>query len=153
MDQTLRDLYQSLNRNIAGCANKENMDTRELEMCKNAVETMAYIKKIEKTEHEMNGSNGYSERYGYGYGVSYPGHQQWPMSYGDEESYRRSRNAMGQFTSNDGRSMGNMGNGYSGHSFNDRMIAQLEAMYPEAPSEEERNRLREEIERLRRSPM
>lgn len=146
MTQNLKDLYQSLDRNLASIANKENMDARDLEMAEHAVCTMEKIKKIESMPHE---EDRYSGRYGYGYDVSYPGHQQWPMSYGDE-SYRRGRNAMGQFTSNDSRPM--MGDNYSGHSFNDRLIANLESMMAEAPSEEDRMKLHEEIDRLRRNP-
>lgn len=145
MTQNLKDLYQSLDRNLASLANKENMDLRELEMAEHAVCAMEKIRKIESMDHEMDG---YSGRYGYGYGVSYPDHQ-WPMSYGDE-SYRRGRNAMGQFTSHDGRPM--MTDNYSGHSYNDRIIANLEAMLAEAPSEEDRMKVREEIDRLRRNP-
>jgi hypothetical protein len=39
--------------------------------------------------------------------------------------------------------------GYSGHSINDRMIAQLENMYDEAKTEYEREEVRKEIDRLR----
>lgn len=145
MTQNLKDLYQSIDRNLAPYANKENMDLRELEMAEKAV---CIMEKISKIEHNDMDSDRYSGRYGYGYGVSYPDHQ-WPMSYGDE-SYRRGRNAMGQFTSHDGRPM--MGDNYSGHSYNDRIIANLESMLADAPSEEDRMKVREEIERLRRNP-
>lgn len=131
MEQTLKDLYRSLDRNLAPIANKENMTRDDVEVAYKAVCMMEKIKKIETMP-----SDRYSERYGYGYGASYPGH--YPMSYDNDESMRRSRDAMGQFT--------------SGHSFNDRMIARLETMYDETVTEHERERLRNEIEHLRRDP-
>lgn len=152
MTQNLKDLYHTLDRNLAPFANKENITEKELEMIERAVCSMEKIKKIESIEAEMSrGMGNYSGRYGYGYGVSYPSHhQQWPMSYDGDESYRRSRNAMGQFTSNDGRMMDDH---YSGHSFNDRTITTLEDMMRDAPSEEDRRRLREIIDNLRRNPV
>lgn len=150
MTQNLRDLYQTLDRNLAPFANKENITDKELDMIERAVCSMEKIKKIESIDAEMSrGMDNYSGRYGYGYGVSYPDQQHWPMSYGDDESMRRSRNAMGQFTSHDGHVMGD---NYSGHSFNDRVIANLENMLSQAPSEEDRRLLHEEIDRLRRNP-
>lgn len=151
MTQNLRDMYQTLDRNLAPFANKENITDKELEIIEHAVCAMEKIKKIESIEAGMSrGMDNYSGRYGYGYGVSYPDQHNWPMSYGDDESMRRSRNAMGQFTSNDGHMMGDH---YSGHSFNDKTIATLEGMMREAPSEEDRRRLREMIENLRRTPV
>lgn len=70
-------------------------------------------------------------------------------------SYARGRGSNGQFVSrNSGNSSrsydGNSGNsGYSGHSIQDRMIDRLEQMMDEAQSENERQTVRDWINRLR----
>jgi hypothetical protein len=57
-------------------------------------------------------------------------------------SYDRGRSPVtGRYVSRD--------SGYSSHSINDRMIAQLENMYDEAKTEYEREEVRKEIDRLR----
>lgn len=81
------------------------------------------------------------------------------MSYGNsytdpywmQESMRRGRNSLGQFTS---REMGpsynaGYGNGYSGHSVNDMMVQSLERTITPDMSEVEKQRIYEQIRMIR----
>lgn len=110
------------------------MTAAELDVLTKAVCTLEKVKQIED-----------SENYG-GY------------SYNDEgNSYRRGRSATtGRYVSRDAAPHFDGGtsrrfydgNGYSGHSIKDRMIAQLEKMYDEAQSEHERQTVSDWIRRL-----
>lgn len=81
------------------------------------------------------------------------------MSYGNsytdpywmQESMRRGRNSLGQFTS---REMGpsynaGYGNGYSGHSVNDMMVQSLERTITPDMTEVEKQRIYEQIRMIR----
>ena len=110
------------------------MTAAELDVLTKAVCALEKVKQIED-----------SENYG-GY------------SYNDESnSYRRGRSATtGRYVSRDAAPHFDGGtsrrfydgNGYSGHSIKDRMIAQLEKMYDEAQSEHERQTVSDWIRRL-----
>lgn len=86
--------------------------------------------------------DGYSGHY-YRDGMSYD--MPDPYLYRDDgASYRRGRNPMnGQYVSRD------YGNGRSGHSIKDRMIANLEQMVDQASSDYERQQILREIEKMR----
>lgn len=140
MEQSIRDMYEVLNKEVKNLASKGTVSPNELENAYKAICTMEKIKKMESMEMDPE----YSERgSSYGYGVG----GYWPLSYGDE-SYRRGRDGMGRFTSMDGRPMdgrSTMGrDNYSGHSVKDRMIDALERMRDSAQSQAEIQRIRNE---------
>ena len=110
------------------------MNAAELDVLTKAVCT---IEKIEQIESGGNNYDDYSRN-----------------SYDEGNSYRRGRSAItGRYVSRDvmphfegttsrrfyDGETSRHGNGYSGHSIKDRMIAQLEKMYDEAQTEHERN--------------
>lgn len=145
MEQSIRDMYEVLNKEVKNLASKGTVSPNELENAYKAICTMEKIKKMESMEMGPE----YSERgSSYGYGVG----GYWPLSYGDE-SYRRGRDGMGRFTSMDGRSMDGrsmMGrDNYSGHSVKDRMIDALERMRDSAQSQAEMRDIEAEIQRIR----
>ncbi len=127
-----------------------SMTAAELDVLTKAVCT---IEKIKQIEDDGNSYNNYSRHNSYD-----------ANSYDDDGgSYRRgrsaitgryvSRDAVPRFDGNTSRRFydGNMsqnGNGYSGHSIKDRMIAQLERMYDEAQSDHERQIVNEWIRRI-----
>ncbi len=122
-----------------------NMNAAELDVLTKAVCTLEKIHQIQE------GGGSYDD-----YSRS--------RSYDDEgNSYRRgrssvtgryiSRDAMPHFDGNTSRrfydgEMSRHGNGYSGHSIKDRMIAQLEKMYDEAQTEHERSLVDNWIRRI-----
>ena len=81
------------------------------------------------------------------------------MSYGNsyadpywkQESMRRGRNSLGQFTSREMEPSYNAGygNGYSGHSVNDMMVQSLERTITPDMSEVEKQRIYEQIRMIR----
>lgn len=81
------------------------------------------------------------------------------MSYGNsytdpywmQESMRRGRNSLGQFTSGEMEPSYNAGygNGYSGHSVNDMMVQSLERTITPDMSEVEKQRIYEQIRMIR----
>lgn len=140
MEQSIRDMYEVLNKEVKNLASKGTVSPNELENAYKAICTMEKIKKMESMEMGPE----YSERgASYGYGVG--GYR--PLSYGDE-SYRRGRDGIGRFTSMDGRSMMGRDN-YSGHSVKDRMIDALERMRDSAQSQAEMRDIEAEIQRIR----
>lgn len=90
---------------------------------------------------------------------SMAGGNSYGQSYGDpywmEESMRRSRNSLGQFTSRaQGQSQAQGGGssyeyGYSGHSVNDMMVQSLERTITPDMSEIEKQRIYEQIRMIR----
>ena len=125
-----------------------NMNAAELDILTKAVCTLDKIQQIKE-------GNSYDE---YSRNRSYDSN-----SYdGDGNSYRRgrssvtgryiSRDAMPHYAGETSRRFydGNMsrGNGYSGHSIKDRMIASLEKMYDEAQTEHERTLVDNWIRRI-----
>lgn len=123
-----------------------SMTAAELDVLTKAVCTIEKIKQIE------DGGNSYDN-----YSRSY-------NSYDDDgNSYRRgrssvtgryvSRDAMPHFEGSTSRrfydgEMSRNGNGYSGHSIKDRMVASLEKMYDDAQTEHERNLVDNWIRRI-----
>lgn len=86
---------------------------------------------------------------------SMAGGNSYGQSYGDpywmEESMRRGRNSLGQFTSRaQGQSQGSSYEyGYSGHSVNDMMVQSLERTITPDMSEIEKQRIYEQIRMIR----
>ena len=122
-----------------------SMSAAELDVLTKAVCTIEKIKQIE------DGGNSYDE---------YP---QNYNSYENDNSYRRgrspitgryvSRDAMPRYEGTSSRrfydgEMSQNGNGYSGHSIKDRMVAQLEKMYDEAQTDHERQVVNDWIRRI-----
>lgn len=123
-----------------------SMTAAELDVLTKAVCTIEKIKQIE------DGGNSYDN-----YSRSY-------NSYDDDgNSYRRSRSAVtGRYVSRDAMphfegstsrrfydgEMSRNGNGYSGHSIKDRMVASLEKMYDDAQTEHERQLVDNWIRRI-----
>ena len=118
----------------------------DLEILNKGICILEKIKKIESLDKQIE----YMDSYGNDRYNSY-------NSYDDGNSYRRGRSATtGRYVSRDsapyvdGYSSRRFydGNGYSGHSIKDRMIAQLEKMYDEAQTEHEKQIINDEIRRL-----
>ena len=123
-----------------------SMTAAELDVLTKAVCTIEKIKQIE------DGGNSYDN-----YSRSY-------NSYDDDgNSYRRGRSAVtGRYVSRDAMphfegstsrrfydgEMSRNGNGYSGHSIKDRMVASLEKMYDDAQTEHERQLVDNWIRRI-----
>mgnify|MGYP007122045638 CR=1 FL=1 len=71
--------------------------------------------------------------------------------YWEQESMRRGRNSLGQFTSREMEPSYNAGygNGYSGHSVNDMMVQSLERTITPDMTEVEKQRIYEQIRMIR----
>lgn len=91
------------------------------------------------------GGEGYSGRRGYSHGYAGDGYRysgDRGMGYSQADGYSETmRAANGQYRS---------GDNYSGHSIEDRMIADMESMAGRAGNDYERKRIQEGIEALRR---
>ena len=125
MFETMNDSKSLLMREIGKINAKGDTSPSELDNLCKAYKTLREISTIEA----MNGldrSEG-MRRNSYGYPYSY---DHMPMSRPMTDSYGYER-------------------GYSGHSVNDRMIASLEREMDMAESEYDRNKIMEEIRRLR----
>jgi hypothetical protein len=101
-------------------------------------------------EMAEQGGEGYSGRRGYSHGYAGDGYRysggNMGYSHADGQNYNegyseRMRGANGQYRS---------GENYSGHSIEDRMIADMESMAGRAGNDYERKRIQEGIEALRR---
>lgn len=109
---------------------------------KDAVKILTEIATIEAMERAQ-WTDDESRRMSYGNSYTDP--------YWMQESMRRGRNSLGQFTS---REMGpsynaGYGNGYSGHSVNDMMVQSLERTITPDMSEVEKQRIYEQIRMIR----
>lgn len=143
MKETLESLKQTLKKELKKIADKGDMTPSELDNAYKAFCLYQMVKERLMLETGIAGiGEGYSGRY-YRDGMNYG--MPDPYSYNDGgASYRRGRNPMnGQYVSRD------YGNGRSGHSIKDRMIANLEAMVDQASSDYERQQILHEIEKMR----
>jgi len=109
---------------------------------KDAVKILTEIATIEAMERAQ-WTDEESRRISYGNSYTEP--------YWMQESMRRGRNSLGQFTS---REMGpsynaGYGNGYSGHSVNDMMVQSLERTITPDMTEVEKQRIYEQIRMIR----
>lgn len=151
MNKILDKINDAIEEAIKPIVNKgASMTAAELEVLTKAVCTIEKIKQIE----DANNYSDYS-RNSYNGGNSYNYYDEGNSNAGN--SYRRGRSATtGRYVSRDsapyvdGYSSRRFydGNGYSGHSIKDRMIAQLEKMYDEAQTEHEKQTVNDWIRRL-----
>lgn len=142
MKETLESLKQTLKKELKKIADKGDMTPSELD---NAYKAFCLYQMVEERLMLETGiagiGEGYSGRY-YRDGMNYE--MPDPYYHDGGSSYRRGRNPMnGQYVSRD------YGNGRSGHSIKDRMIANLEAMVDQASSDYERQQILREIEKMR----
>ena len=125
-----RDL---LERKIDEVVSTGNISSNELECVYKAVKTIAQITTIEAMER----GQWTDERSG----------RMDP--YWHDESWRRGRNALGQYTSRGMEPMMDYDHGYSGHSVNDMMIQSLERTITPDMTEVERQRIYDQIRQIR----
>lgn len=134
--KVLDELVKHATKELDKIVKKADMTVVEVD---NATKALCLIEKATKIMDGDTGSDMYSER-SYDYYMD-----RMPMS------YERGRSPItGRYVSRDGGSYARGDRGYSGHSINDRMIANLESMMDSASSDYERQLVKNEIERLRR---
>lgn len=120
------DALDALEREIKGITKKETMSPAELANLKEALcaakSIMDIIGELPEEARDSS-SNGYSSSYSIkpGFKYEYSGHM-------PDYSYRRGRSMT------TGRYVSRGHDNYSGHSIHDRMIAKLEELYDESPS-------------------
>lgn len=130
LNKILEDLVDHTTEELEKIVKKGDLTVTEVDIATKA------LCLIEKAEKLMNGDLEYSEEY-------------YPRSYGSPNSYTRGRSyRTGRYVSRDG-SM-NARSDYSGHSVHDRMIATLESMMDNAPSDYERQVIEDGIKKLER---
>lgn len=140
MNETLYRTKELLERKLGETVNSGNMNAQELDCTYKAVKTLAQIATIEAMERSQ-WEHDESRR------VMYDPNRVDP--YYSQESTRRGRNALGQYTSRDCGSYTNYDHGYSGHSVNDVMIMALERSITPDMSELEKQRIYDQIKMIR----
>lgn len=128
MYETNQEAKRLIERKIHEVIEKGDISPSEMCCVKDAYESLYYMTAAEA----MEGSKSYGNSYGDSYGNR--SMSDW------EESMRRGRGANGQFVSREGRSY---------HSVNDRIVANLERELDYAQSKFERERIMDEIRRIR----
>lgn len=140
MNEVLYRTKELLERKLGETVNSGNMNAQELDCTYKAVKTLAQIATIEameraQWEHEESRRMMYDPKR--------------VDPYYSQESMRRGRNALGQYTSRDGGSYPTYNHGYSGHSVNDVMIMALERSITPDMSEIEKQRIYDQIKMIR----
>lgn len=135
MNEVLYRTKELLERKLGETVNSGNMNAQELDCTYKAVKTLAQIATIEAMERSQ-WENEESRR------VMYD-------PYYMQESMRRGRNALGQYTSRDAGPYPTYDHGYSGHSVNDVMIMALERSITPDMSEMEKQRIYDQIKMIR----
>lgn len=135
MNEILYRTKELLERKLGETVNSGNMNAQELDCTYKAVKTLAQIATIESMERSQ-WENEESRRMMYD-------------PYYMQESMRRGRNALGQYTSRDASPYPTYDHGYSGHSVNDVMIMALERSIPPDMSEMEKQRIYDQIKMIR----
>lgn len=140
MNEVLYRTKELLERKLGETVNSGNMNAQELDCTYKAVKTLAQIATIEAMERSQ-WEHEESRR------MMYDPNRVDP--YYSQESMRRGRNALGQYTSHDGGSYPTYNQGYSGHSVNDVMIMALERSITPDMSEIEKQRIYDQIKMIR----
>lgn len=140
MNEVLYRTKELLERKLGETVNSGNMNAQELDCTYKAVKTLAQIATIETMERSQ-WEHEESRR------MMYDPNRVDP--YYSQESMRRGRNALGQYTSHDGGSYPTYDHGYSGHSVNDVMIMALERSITPDMSEIEKQRIYDQIKMIR----
>lgn len=135
MNEILYRTKELLERKLGETVNSGNMNAQELDCTYKAVKTLAQIATIEAVERSQ-WENEESRRMMYD-------------PYYMQESMRRGRNALGQYTSRDAGPYPTYDHGYSGHSVNDVMIMALERSITPDMSEMEKQRIYDQIKMIR----
>lgn len=129
-----------LKRKIEEVINKGDISPNEMECIEEAYETLAHIATIEamedygSDESYRRGGRSMTQRYDY-----------W---YPDDMAMRRGRGADGRYISRDSYYTNDVG-GRSNHSVNDRIIANLEHELNNSTSDYEKQKIMDEIRRIR----
>lgn len=149
LNKHLEKLKEHAEELIAEVAKKDKLTAADLEVAEKAVCMASSIKQIENAELMEQG--GYSGNYSYEAmtqpAMSYErGRSPITGRYVSRDSGARSFDGYSSRRYYDGGT-GNTGN-YSGHSKRDRMIAALEEMYDNAPTDHERNFVKEWLDRV-----
>jgi hypothetical protein len=140
MNEVLYRTKDLLERKLGETVNSGNMNAQELDCTYKAVKTLAQIATIEAMERGQ-WEQEESRR------MMYDPNRVDP--YYMQESMRRGRNALGQYTSRDAGPYQSYDHGYSGHSVNDVMIMALERSITPDMSEIEKQRIYDQIKMIR----
>jgi hypothetical protein len=140
MNEVLYRTKELLERKLGETVNSGNMNAQELDCTYKAVKTLAQIATIEAMERGQ-WEQEESRR------MMYDPNRVDP--YYMQESMRRGRNALGQYTSRDAGPYQSYDHGYSGHSVNDVMIMALERSITPDMSEMEKQRIYDQIKMIR----
>ena len=172
--KTMKDTEELIKRELRKVVDKGSLNPAEMDVVHKAVDSLEKIAKTEKiceeTKLMKERSESYSGAYHPMHVVSYPHHGFPHTSYGweaqahslcypaateyDMHSGARHRSpTTGRYTSGEYADE-NHGNRdvYSGHSINDRMVAELERMMDSAKTEYERQQILDKIKMIRNSP-
>lgn len=139
LERQAQELQKIAMKNSWGSADFEMQE----KLLKNMKEAACIMEMAEQAGEGYSGRRGYSRGYA---GNRYSGDRSMGYSQADGRSYadgysEQMRAANGQYRS---------GDNYSGHSIEDRMIADMESMAGRAGNDYERKRIQEGIEALRR---
>ena len=140
MNEVLYRTKELLERKLGETVNSGNMNAQELDCTYKAVKTLAQIATIEAMERNQ-WENEESRR------MMYDPNRVDP--YYMQESMRRGRNTLGQYTSHASGPYPTYDHGYSGHSVNDVMIMALERSITPDMSEMEKQRIYDQIKMIR----
>ena len=137
LNKILEDLIEHTTKELDKIVRKGDLTVVEVD---NATKALCLIEKAEKLLYGESRDDMYSEN---GYYI---------RSYDDPMmSYERGRSPRtGRYVSRDGGPYTRNNGRYSGHSVHDRMIAKLESMMAEAPSDYERQVIEDGIKKLER---
>lgn len=169
--KTVKSIECIIEKELRKIADKGTLNPAEMDVVHKAVESLEKIAKLEKTCEEIKLMKEHPEQYsgayhggmhGYPHHMSHPSmphasygyNMEWcgtayPAEYNDMHSGVHHRSpTTGRFTSGEYR----VKDHYSGHSVNDRMVAELEKMMDNTSSEYERQQILDKIKMIRSSP-
>ena len=140
MNDVLYKTKELIERKLGETVAGGNMNAQELDCTYKAVKTLSQIATIEAMENSQ-WEQDESRRMMYDLNRVDPYYMQ--------ESMRRGRNALGQYTSRAGGPYATYEHGYSGHSVNDVMVMALERSITPDMSEMEKQRIYDQIKQIR----
>lgn len=147
MHKTLEMIEEKLDRDICDLIKKDNLSQQDLVMLGEAVDILKDISTIEAMERYGGDEDNYSSA-SYARGMR-------SMDYRRMHEYSDARGrspVTGRYVSRDDRQHDDW-TGKSGHSINDRMIDNIERMYDNAQTDNERAELQDVINYIQRKNM
>lgn len=147
--ELIKSAEKLIEKEIRKIVDKGDVTPPELDNMKKALCVADMLRNYESGMPVGDGENSYGYAgYSNGWNMNIRRMNEMPYNYGMPEitdSYGRGRSPVtGRYISR-----GTNNNGYSGHSIEDRMIASLEQQMDSASSDYERQKIQEEISRIR----